>query len=82
MMKFNKTDGGDSLSSSPNQKFVIIATHPVTFEFNIEAPSREEAVRLVMENEFDAGKAFQIDEGDRTIESVEIVSKFDWETAD
>lgn len=60
-------------------KFEITATHSVTFLFSIEAANREEAERIVMENEHDPGQADQIEEGDRSIGSVKQVKNFNWE---
>lgn len=61
-------------------KFEIIASHPITFLFSIEASTQKEAIRIVMDNEHNPGQADQIDEGDRNIESVNKVKKFVWET--
>ena len=60
-------------------KFEIIATHPVTFLFSIEAKNKAEAKRIVMDNEHDPNQADGIDEGPRTISSIKEVKKFQWE---
>jgi hypothetical protein len=60
-------------------KFVVVAVHPITFAFSIEASNQEEANRIVLANEHAPHQAEQIDEGARTILSTKEVQMFQWE---
>lgn len=57
------------------KKYKVIAEHTMTYSIVVEARNEEDARNMVLLNEFDSNDATLVEEGERTIISIEAEKK-------